>query len=265
MKPEGSRYALISGASRGIGEAFARHLAAEGWGLILTARSESDLNRVAGVLTSQHDVPIVVIPLDLSRPDAVGFLARDLERRVLQPEVIINNAGFGLIGAASEMSAEEQVNMVDLNVRALTELCLRFLPSMVARGRGGILNVASLAGFMPGPYMTVYHATKAFVVSFSEALAAEVDGSGVTVSAFCPGPVATGFQARAGMRLSRRSLVLKVLNAEDIVDSAWRDFERGQAIITTGPAMAVGAWLLRVAPRRAVLAATRRFLSRSRA
>ena len=265
MKSEGSRYVLITGASRGIGEAFARFLAAEGWALILTARTESDLNRVAGVLTSQHAVPIVVIPLDLTRPDAVGFLARELERRGLSPEVIVNNAGFGLLGAASELSADEQVNMIDLNVRAVSELTLRFLPSMVARARGGMLNVASIAGFVPGPYMAVYHATKAFVIALSEALTAELDGSGVTVSVFCPGPVATGFQARAGMYVHGRRLLLRMLKPEDIVANAWRSFEAGQRIITTDPLATVSAWCGRVAPRRLVLAATKRLMLRIRA
>ncbi len=264
MKSAEPRYALITGASRGIGEAFARLLASEGWGLILTARTESDLNRVAGVLTAQHAAPIVVVPLDLSRPDAVGFLARELERRGLEPEVIINNAGFGLVGAAHELSADEQVNMVDLNVRAVADLTLRLLPEMLARERGGVLNVASLAGFLPGPYMAVYHATKAFVVSFSEALAAEIEGSGVTVSAFCPGPVATGFQARADMRLDRRTLVLKVLKPDAIVENAWRAFERGERIITTGPLMAASTWALRSMPRRLVVGTAKRFLRRTK-
>lgn len=260
MKSEGSRYALITGASAGIGEAFARLLAAEGRPLILVARTESELNRVAGVLATQHDVPITVVAIDLGRPDAVGFLARELERRNLQPDVIINSAGFGLFGAAHELSAEEQVNMVDVNVRALTDITLRFLPGMVARRRGGVLNVASIAGFAPGPYMAVYHATKAFALSFSEALSAELAGSGVTVSAFCPGPVLTGFHARAGLTMGQRNHILKSLVAADIVENAWRGFERGQRVITTDPVAAGAAWFARVMPRRLVLAATRRIL-----
>jgi hypothetical protein len=262
MKAEGSKHVLVTGGSRGIGEAFARFLAAEGWSLILVARTESDLNRVAGVLTTRHAVPIVVIPMDLSRPESASFLARDLERRGIQPEVVLNNAGFGLFGPAHRLSAEEQANMVDLNVRTVTELTLRFLPAMVARGRGGILNVASIAGFMPGPYMAVYHATKAFIISFSEALTVELAGTGVTVSAFCPGPVATGFQARAGIHVEHRTYVLELLKPEDIVENAWRSFERGQRIITTDPMAAVSAWFGRVMPRRLVMAATKRVLLR---
>jgi len=262
MKTEGSNYALITGASAGIGEAFARLLAAEGRPLVLVARTESELNRVAGVLATQHDVPITVMAIDLGRPDAVGFLARELERRGVQPDVIINNAGFGLFGAAHVLSAEEQVNMVDVNVRALTDITLRFLPGMVARGRGGVLNVASIAGFAPGPYMAVYHATKAFTLSFSEALSVELAGSGVTVSAFCPGPVLTGFHAKAGLFMGRRSHILKSLAAADIVENAWRGFERGQRVITTDPLAAGAAWFARVMPRRLVLAATKRILLR---
>jgi uncharacterized protein len=126
-----------------------------------------------------------------------------------------------------------------------------------------VLNVAAIAGFVPGPMMAVYHASKAFVISLSQALSAEVAGTGVTVSAFCPGPVATGFQARAGMEVDDYTLVLKLLEAEDIVEPAWRSFEAGQRIITTGPLAAAAAWVGRVAPRRPVLAATRRILLRS--
>jgi len=264
MKSEEPRYALITGASRGIGEAFARLLAAEGWGLVLTARSESDLNRVSGVLTSEYAVPIAVIPLDLARPEAVGFLARELERRGIEPEVVINNAGFGLLGPAHELSADEQVEMVDVNVRALADLTLRLLPSMLARGRGGVLNIASIAGFMPGPFMAVYNASKAFVVSFSEALSAEIEGTGVTVSAFCPGAVATGFQARAGMQLENSRLTLGVLKPEAIVEDAWRAFERGERIITTSPLMTVTTWALRSTPRRLLLGTVKRALMRIR-
>jgi short-subunit dehydrogenase len=264
MNSEGTRYALITGASAGIGEAFARLLAAEGRPLILVARTESELNRVAGVLATQHDVPITVVALDLGRPDAVGFLARELERRGLQPDVIINNAGFGLFGAAHELSAEEQVAMVDINVRALTDLTLRFLPGMVARGRGGVLNVSSIAGFAPGPYMAVYHASKAFALSFSEALSAELAGTGVTVSAFCPGPVLTGFHARAGIVMGRRTHVLRSRTAEEVVENAWRAFERGQRVITTDPLAAGAAWFARVMPRSLVMGATRRIFLRSR-
>jgi hypothetical protein len=187
---------------------------------------------------------------------------RELERRGIEPEVAINNAGFGLLGPAHELSADEQIEMVDVNVRALADLTLRLLPSMLARGRGGVLNIASIAGFMPGPFMAVYHASKAFVVSFSEALAGELHGTGVTVSAFCPGPVATSFQARAGMHLDRRAGTLKVLKPEAIVENAWRAFERGERIITTSPLMTAMTWVLRISPRRPMLATTKRVFER---
>ncbi|TMJ35284.1 MAG: SDR family NAD(P)-dependent oxidoreductase, partial [Alphaproteobacteria bacterium] len=173
---------LITGASGGIGEAFAHVAAGEGHPLILVARTEAELHRVRGVVIARYAVPVTVIVLDLSKPGACDELANELEARKLAPDILINNAGFGLIGKAAELPRENQLQMIDLNVRALSDLTLRFLPAMIAKGSGGIINVASTAGFMPGPNMAVYFATKAYVMSFTEALFEETKGSGVTLT-----------------------------------------------------------------------------------
>ena len=163
--------ALITGASGGIGEAFAHLLAAEAYALVLVARRNGELNRVAGVVTSRYDVPVTAIDADLSVADAPASLKEALDSRKLSPDVLINNAGWGLNLGVLDATVADQLNMIDLNVRALTELTLRFLPAIKERGRGGVLNIGSMAAFMPGPHMAVYHATKSYVVSFTEAVA----------------------------------------------------------------------------------------------
>ena len=165
---------LITGASGGIGEAFAVLLASEGYSLGLVARNEGELNRVKGVISARHEVEVDVFPIDLGLPDSGERLAASLEQRGFSPRHSINNAGFGLAGNAVDLARDEQLRMIDLNVRALTDLTLRFLPSMIQRRSGGIINVASVAGFMPGPGMAVYFATKAYVLSFSDALSEEL-------------------------------------------------------------------------------------------
>jgi short-subunit dehydrogenase len=162
MAENGDRpLALITGASGGIGEALAHVLAAESYALVLVARRYGELNRVAGVVTSRYDVPVTVIDADLSKEGAGAQLKETLDGRGLRPDVLINNAGWGLNRGVLEASVEDQLNIVDLNVRALTDLTVRFLPAMKERGRGGVLNLGSMAAFMPGPSMAVYYASKA--------------------------------------------------------------------------------------------------------
>ena len=193
---------VITGASAGLGAELARVFAGHGHDLALVARREAALAALAdeiATLPAQAGRPrALVIPLDLARPDAVDRLAEALAQARAEPAYIVNNAGFGLVGAAAILSREAQRAMVDVNVGTLTDLSIAFLGSL-RRHRGGILNVASLAGFLPGPGMAVYYATKAYVVSFSEALHAELKPQGIRVTALCPGPVPTEFQRRAGV------------------------------------------------------------------
>ncbi len=245
----GPKRALITGASGGIGEAFARILAEEGWSLFLVARRESELNRVAGVCHAEHGVEVHVLRADLSVPEEVARLVAHLDQLQFAPDVLVNNAGFGLAGRAAELSREDQLRMIDLNVRAMTDLSLRLLPHMRAQRAGGIINVASLAGFMPGPGMAVYYATKAYVLSFTEALAEEVRGEGLTISALCPGPVKTGFFATAGMGRTLLSRLLPMSTAQSVARDGWQGFKEGRIIIVPGILNRFIAHGTRFAPR----------------
>ena len=188
---------LITGASAGIGTALARIFARHGHELLLVARREQKLNELADEIAALGHKRPHVASVDLERRDAADAIAEAMARLGVEPDTVVNNAGFGLLGPAASLSRSEQLAMVDVNVRALTDLSLAFV-DVLERRRGGILNVASVAAFLPGPNMAVYYATKAYVVSFSDALHWELRPRGIRVTALCPGPVPTEFQARAG-------------------------------------------------------------------
>jgi short-subunit dehydrogenase len=249
LRPGSHRLVLITGASGGIGEAFARVLAEDNCDLILVSRKDSELNRVRGLIAAKFAKrQIRVIALDLSHPDACARLIEELTERQLSPDVLVNSAGYGLYGRTVELPLDQQIGLVDLNVRALTDLSLRLLPGMVARKSGGIINLASTAAFMPGPYMSLYYASKAYVLSFSEALAAELDGSGVTVTALCPGPVATGFQERAQMQGIRFMRHLSSLSAYDVALAGWEGFKQHRRIVIPGTLNKASAYTGRYIP-----------------
>ncbi len=195
--------ALITGASAGIGAELARVFAVNGHELVLAARRGDRLEALADEIAASGRPRPTVLTVDLEQRDAVARMAAELAARGLEPAIVVNNAGFGLSGAAAALDRAEQLAMIDLNVRALTELSLTFVDSL-ARHRGGILNVASIAAFLPGPGMAVYYASKAYVLSFTEALHQELTSRGIRVTALCPGPVPTEFQARSGMRTGGR-------------------------------------------------------------
>jgi len=189
-----------------------------------------------------------VLPLDLGQRDAAASIAAELASRGLEPENVVNNAGFGLAGPAALLDRDEQLMMIDLNVRALTELSLVFVDSL-ARHRGGVLNVASIAGFLPGPGMAVYYASKAYVISFGEALHLELKRRGVRVTTLCPGPVATGFQARAGLRpggLGERGIL--AIPARQVAEIGYRGFVRGKRVVVAGIGSAIAAFFSRLMP-----------------
>src|SRR5437016_5229969 len=187
--------ALITGASAGIGAALARVFAENGHELVLVARREHRLAQLADAIAASGRARPHVVALDLTRADAAAQIAAELARHGLEPQYVVNNAGFGRHGEAAELPLAEQLAMIDLNVRVLAELSLAFINSL-SRRRGGILNVASIASYLPGPGMAVYYASKAFVLSFSEALHEELSSRGIRVTTLCPGPVPTEFQAR---------------------------------------------------------------------
>jgi short-subunit dehydrogenase len=242
---------LITGASAGIGAALAYEFAAHGHELVLAARREQVLGALADAIAAKGAPRPTVLRADLARLDAARTIAAALDERGLEPDVVVNNAGFGLVGAAAALDRAEQLAMVDLNVRTLTDLSLAFLDSLKRR-RGGILNVASIAAFMPGPGMAVYYASKAYVLSFSEALHRELKPKGVRVTVLCPGPVPTEFQARAGMsddafpRLLTRS-------AEQVARDGYRGLMQGRRVVVPGAANRAVTTIIRFAPRTLVL------------
>ncbi len=248
----GPKRALVTGASGGIGEAFARILAEEGWDLFLVARREEELNRVAGVVHAEYGVQAQAFPLDLAQPQATDRLMQRLRARGFAPDVLINAAGFGLAGPATALPRERQLAMIDLNVRATTDLTLRLLPHMRAQKAGGVINLASTAAFMPGPGMAVYYATKAHVLSFTEALAAELQSDGLTISALCPGPVKTGFQATAGMRKTPLLRLLPMSSPGGVARDGWQGFKEGRAIIVPGLMNKLSIQATRLLPRAAL-------------
>ncbi len=243
--------ALITGASAGIGAELARVFADHGHELVLVARREAPLTALAEEIAAAGRPRPIVLSMDLGRRDAVSALTAELTSRGLEPKFVVNNAGFGLAGPAAALSRDEQLAMIDLNVRALTELSLAFVESL-ARHRGGILNVASVAAFMPGPGMAVYYASKAYVLSFSEALHQELSSRGVRVTALCPGPVPTEFQARAGLRSDRIQNVMS-LPADRVARIGYSGFMRGKRVVVVGPANQIMALLLRIVPNALLL------------
>jgi short-subunit dehydrogenase len=242
--------ALITGASAGIGAELARVFAEHGHELVLVARREDRLAALADEIAAGGRQRPTVLNVDLERRDAVSGLAAELTSRGLEPQIVINNAAFGLVGRADKLSRDEQLAMIDLNVRALTELSLAFVESL-ARHRGGILNVASVAAFMPGPGMAVYYASKAFVLSFSEALHQELSERGVRVTTLCPGPVPTEFQARAG--LGDRMPNVLALPAERVARIGYDGLMRGKRVVVAGIGNRIGVFLLRFMPNALLL------------
>ena len=228
MKP----VTLITGASAGIGTELARVFAAHGHELVLVARRAERLNALADDIARAGRPRPTVLAADLEQRDAVAKIAAELSTRDLEPNFVVNNAGFGLMGDAAALDRNEQLGMVDLNVRALTELSLTFVDSL-ARHRGGLLNVSSIAAFLPGPGMAVYYATKAYVLSFTEALHQEWSDRGIRVSALCPGPVQTEFQSRAKMELPSVTKIFELPPAR-VAQIGYDGLMRGQRVVVAG-------------------------------
>jgi short-subunit dehydrogenase len=241
-------WVLVTGASSGLGEEFARQLAARGAHLILTARSQPALERLSRELMRERGIETRVVIADLAEPGGAQALCRDVDALGVPVDHVINNAGFGGTGPFADKDPDELVRMLRLNCEALLILARHFLPALLARGKGGILNVASTAALQPMPYMATYAATKAFVLDLSVAIAEEVRDSGVHVTALCPGPVPTGFQRRAGIRAEpvRR---LSELSATETVARGLRAYAAGRAICVTGTVNNAQAAVAKLLPR----------------
>jgi uncharacterized protein len=241
--------ALITGASAGLGRELARLFARDGHDLILVARGETALQELARELQASCGTTSTVLPADLQDPGACERLFAEAERRGLIVDALVNNAGFGSTGPFLEQPLAGEAGMVEVNVSALLRLCHLFGQGMARRGRGRILNIASTAGFQGGPYMATYYATKAFVISFSEALAHELRPRGVTVTAHCPGATATEFTARAGNGETRLFQRGGVASAPEVAAHAYRAMQRGQVLAIHGALNKAGAFLTRLSPR----------------
>lgn len=248
------RAIIVTGASDGIGAALALAFAHDADPLVLVARSREGLERTADAVTAKGAPAPLVLALDLTAPGALDALEAMLAREGLVAHVLVNNAGYGLHGAAADLDRADQLGIVDLNARVATDLALRLLPGMMERGAGGILNVASLAGLLPGPYMAVYYASKAYVLSLSEALAIEAARRGVTVSALCPGPTHSGFGRRAGFRNHGVVDRYGAMTAEEVARIGRDGFRAGRRVIVPGWKNRFAAALARLAPRRLALA-----------
>jgi len=224
--------ALITGASAGIGVALARVFAREGYQLALVARREDRLRELADEIAAKGPRRPIVIPDDLAKPGCSVRIRAALAEHGAEPGYVVNNAGFGVAGSAARRDREDQLAMIDVNVRALTDLSLAFVDSL-ERHRGGILNVGSMAGFLPGPGMAVYYATKAFVLSFSESLHAELAPRGIRVTIVCPGPVPTEFAARAGVKSNLGPSFL-TQSAEAVAEVGYRGLMKGERVVIPG-------------------------------
>ncbi|MES2752307.1 MAG: SDR family oxidoreductase [Pseudomonadota bacterium] len=250
------RVTLITGASSGIGAELARIFAANGAKTVLVARRDERLQQLADEIAATGKPRPAVIACDLGEPGACDRVAASLKAMDAEVETVVNNAGYGLFGEAIDLDLSKQLAMVDLNVRVLTDLTLRFSESIV-RHRGGILNVASIASFLPGPRMAVYYATKAYVLSFTEAMRGELGSKGVRVTALCPGPVPTEFQGRAGFDPGLDSAVLNV-SAAAVARAGYRGLMSNKRVVLPGVGVRMIPFMLRFAPRGMVLASVAR-------
>ncbi len=249
--------ALITGASGGIGYELAKLFANDHDNLVLVARNAVKLAQFADELQRQFGVTVKTVALDLSTAPAPTFLFDQLKREGVAVDVLVNNAGYGAFGEFAGMTMDDVLGQINLNIAALTALTRLFLPAMIERRSGKIMNVASTAGFQPGPLMAVYYATKAYVISFSEALANEVKDTGVTVTCFCPGATDTGFASRAGNDQTRLFKQFGAMNAKKVAQDGYWGLMKGKTLVISG----VKNWLLaesvRFSPRKVVTAVSR--------
>jgi len=252
---------LITGASGGIGEELARLFAAHGHDLVLVARSADKLQSLGGELARTHGIQSRVLTADLADPAAPPRLFDTLQVQGVAIDALVNNAGFGARGAYAEIAYDVEARMIQVNVAALAHLTRLFLPGMLARRNGKILNVASTAGYVPGPFMAVYYASKAFVLSFSEAIAEETQGSGVTVTALVPGPTETNFAATAGNQDTPLFRAGAVMSAAAVARVGFDGLMAGKRVAVAGFSNKLTVLSTRLAPRSMLAKITRKLNS----
>lgn len=249
--------ALVTGASGGIGYELARLLAQDGHNLILVSRNQTRLEKAAEDIENECGNRVAVLAKDLAAPESPVELFDAIRETRVEIDVLVNNAGFGINGAFHERPLQEQIEMVQLNTTSLVHLTGLFLPEMVARQRGKIVNISSIAGFQPGPFMAIYYATKAFVTSFSEAIAAELIDTGVTVTAVCPGPTVTDFQKRAGNEDSNLNRGYMMMDAPTVARIAYNGVKKNKTLVITGARNKLLVYGGRLLPRSVVINMTR--------
>jgi short-subunit dehydrogenase len=250
--------ALVTGASSGIGWEIAKLFAEDRKDLVLVARNRKRLEQVARDLTSAFGVSVRVMVKDLSDPKVPPQIFAELAQVKIEVDALVNNAGFGVYGPFAQTDIDKELDMIEVNVKAVTHLAKLALPGMLGRKKGRILNVASTAAFQPGPLMAVYYATKAYVLSFSEAIANELEGSGVTVTALCPGPTETEFQKDAGLEETRLFTGPLVSDARSVARAGYEGMKRGRRIVIPGIGNKLLVQTVRFTPRRLVTAVARR-------
>jgi short-subunit dehydrogenase len=255
--------ALITGASGGIGYELAKLFAKDHYNLVLVARSAPKLTQFVDELRRQFGVSAKAIPLDLTAASAPQFLFDQLKREGIAVDILVNNAGYGVLGEFAKVPLEESLGQIQLNLTALTHLTKLFIGTMIERRSGKILNVASTAGFQPGPLMAIYYATKAYVISFSEALANELSGSGVTVTCLCPGATDTGFQGRAGVADTKLFKTIRPMDAKIVARDGYRGLMAGKTLVISGFRNWLLAESVRFSPRKLVTAISRKVLDKA--
>jgi len=265
-KSSEGKTALVTGASSGIGYELAKCFARDGYNLVLVARSTDELRKIAAQLTSEHGISVKVISKDLSTPMSPQEIFDEVQADRIGIDILVNNAGFGTYGTFCNTNLKDELEMMQVNMVSPTHLIKLFLPGMIARGHGRILNVASMAAFQPGPLLAVYCASKSYVLSFSEALAEELRGTGVTVTALCPGPVRTGFAKRARTEKTRamvRSLLNKVWEANEVAAVGYNGLMKGKTIVITGKKYIISAFIVRCLPRKLARKSARKIMEES--
>jgi len=245
-------YALITGASSGIGFELAKIFAREKYNLFLTARNKTKLEELQGEIRKNFDVDVLVIPKDLSLENSARELYDEIKNKNVKIEILVNNAGFGGYGEFVKTNLESEVNMINLNVTSLVKLTKYFLQDMFLQKSGKILNVASTAAFQPGPLMAIYYATKSFVLSFSEAIAEELEGSGITVTALCPGPTESGFQKTARITQSRLVKGRKLPSSKDVAEYGYKALMKGRRVAVHGFINSLITKAIRFIPRKVI-------------
>lgn len=255
--------ALITGASGGIGKELAVHFARDGHRLVLIARDSKKLELLKKQLEQDYQAEVLTIVKDISDQQSVKEVYEFLQENNIQVDYLVNNAGFGLYGEFVKTSLDDELNMIDLNIKSLTHLTKLFLPGMIANNGGGVLNVASTAAFQPGPLMAVYYATKAYVLSFTEALANELKDTNINVTALCPGPTETGFSNRANLQKSKL-FKSGVMDVKEVASVGYKGFLLGKTVVIPGTRNKLLAHSVRFMPRKVVTSVVRNVQEREK-